>query len=133
MHLFPKPPFPPVTPNGGHHFSPELHFLLCREDCHVPGLLPTARECHTCLRRLPGTGQRDSGDVLGVLFPESKSNSDFTALSFNRPARVVSERGQGPGPGCRCLFSEPGWEPRREVAGDLAASQRMPAGILLAP
>lgn len=82
---------------GRHCFSPDPHFLPRREDRHLPGLLPNAREHHACLSRLPGTGQRDRGDVLWVLLPESKRNYDFTALSFNHPARVVvSGRGRCP-------------------------------------
>ena len=94
---------------GRHRFSPHPHFLPRREDCHVPGLLPTAGEHHACLPQLPGTGQRDCGDVLRILLPESKRNFDFTALSFNHPARVVVS-GRG-----RCLWGtaavHPPWSP----------------------
>ena len=78
-------------------FLPDPHFFPRREDRHVPGLFPIAREHHTCLPRLPGTGQCDRGDVLRILLPESKRNYDFTALSFNHLARVVvSGRGRCP-------------------------------------
>ena len=67
------------------HFRPRSHrfpatgtishqkpFCPRREDRHVPRMLQVARERHPHLPRLPVAAQRDSGGVLGILFPESK-------------------------------------------------------------
>lgn len=73
-----------------------------REDRHVPRVLQTAGEHHTRLPRLPDTGQCDGGDMLGILFPESKTNYNSTTSPFNNlTCVVVSEKGQVPTLGCR--------------------------------
>lgn len=72
-----------------HCFSPKSYFSP-REVGHIPWVLQTAGEHHARLPRLPDADQRDSGDVFGILFQESKTNYNFTTPV----CAVASERGQ---------------------------------------
>lgn len=63
----------PTTEHYLHYLLPEASLFPRRADRHLPRVLPTAGQHHTRLPQLPDTSQCDRGDLLGLLFPESKT------------------------------------------------------------